>query len=216
MVCAFSAGNLLAVTQIARNKYPKKKIIIAADNDQGTEAKTGENPGKKAANEAAKAINGCMINPGIDGDFNDLHQKRGIEAVKERLLSDPNTSHLVPVGLFQDYMTYTNQFSESPPEFHLFTMAYTISCLVGRGRYVQQGEDTVYPNQYMVLIAPSSLYKKSSAAGLSNKWLARLDHMKGHFLGHIGSPEGLFEGLKANQRDRVFILFGDGQSPCLH
>jgi len=198
-LCAFSKGSLLAVAQMARKEYPKRKIIIAADNDQETEAKTGENPGIKAAHEAAKAINARVVYPEGNGDFNDLHKSKGIEAVRERLLVDPETSQLVPSGMFQDYLEYTGKFSESPPEFHLFTLAYTISCLVGRGRYVQQGEDTIYPNQYMVLIAPSSLYKKSSAGGLSNKWLGRLDHMKGHFLGHIGSPEGLLEGLKENK-----------------
>jgi len=36
VVVAFNAGNILAVARFFRNKYPKARIIIAADNDQWT------------------------------------------------------------------------------------------------------------------------------------------------------------------------------------
>ena len=65
---AFTAGNLLAVAQIVREKLPKAKIILCADND----TKTAGNPGLTKANEAALAVGGVVCVPPIpDADFND-------------------------------------------------------------------------------------------------------------------------------------------------
>jgi hypothetical protein len=94
-------------------------------------------------------------------------------------------------------MSYTRKFSESPPVFHLATYFQTLACLVGRNRYLIQGEDTIFPNLYTLVVAPSSLFKKTSSINLLKKWLARLHGMKG-FIGQIGSPEGLFSALQEN------------------
>jgi putative DNA primase/helicase len=66
---------------MARARYPARTLILAADNDTETEARTGENPGLEAAKAAALAVNGLMAIPPA-GDFNDLHQAEGLEAVK--------------------------------------------------------------------------------------------------------------------------------------
>jgi hypothetical protein len=117
------------------------------------------------------------------------------KAITEALSSD----HLLMEGLFRDYHHYTKLFSEAPPEFHIFTLSHTISCIVERNRWIQQGEDTIYPNQYTVIVALSSLFKKTSTMTLCNKNLSRIGHLESKLLGHIGSPEGLFSGLKANK-----------------
>ena len=87
---AFNAGNLMAVAKMAREQYPDREIVIAADNDLGTERRTGKNPGREKAEEAAAAIGGKVAIPlFMDredlSDFNDLHQLKGLEAVRERL-----------------------------------------------------------------------------------------------------------------------------------
>lgn len=72
---AFNAGNLLEVAKLARKRY-EGEIIICGDNDHGTAG----NPGRKAAQEAAQAINGRWVIPDFTGlnagptdtDFNDL------------------------------------------------------------------------------------------------------------------------------------------------
>ena len=70
------------------------------------------------------------------------------------------------------WLDYTEPFSESPREFHLFTAIFTISSLVGRNRYIVQGEDIIYPNQYCLIVAPSSLFKKTSATGIFKKFFS--------------------------------------------
>lgn len=82
VLCSFSAGNLEAVAEMARSRYPERQIIIAADNDTGTEARTGRNPGLDAARAAALAVNGFVAIPEGGGDWNDMHTEQGLEAVK--------------------------------------------------------------------------------------------------------------------------------------
>lgn len=107
------------------------------------------------------------------------------------------TPDLIPNKLFKTYEQYVTPISESPLVFHIFTLAHTISCLTGRGRWIQQGEDTHYPNLYTLIVARSALFKKTSTAGLCQMWLNRLECTE-RFLGHVGSPEGLFTGLESN------------------
>ena len=54
----FSAGgsnNLLPVCTALRKRYPDKKIIVMADDDRATKAKTGHNPGIEAAENCVSA-----------------------------------------------------------------------------------------------------------------------------------------------------------------
>ena len=81
---AFNAGNLKAVALALRQQLPNAKILIAADDDVGTDG----NPGLSKAREAAQAVGGLLAVPDFgsnrpDGatDFNDLHQLNGDAAV---------------------------------------------------------------------------------------------------------------------------------------
>jgi len=76
----FSASNLEHVAVSLRARFPKTKIVIAADNDHATEAKTGRNPGIEAARKAAAAVGGrLMIPPALPGmsDWNDFSLQKG-------------------------------------------------------------------------------------------------------------------------------------------
>lgn len=64
---AFTANNLLVVSQIIRKHLPESKIILCADNDENTKG----NPGLTKATEAAAMIGGFVAVPPIAGDFND-------------------------------------------------------------------------------------------------------------------------------------------------
>jgi len=85
VACAMNAGNLLEVAQALHSKYPKLRLILAADDDAFTDG----NPGITKATEAAKAVGGYLTKPDFgeqrsaaETDFNDLHQRAGLEAVK--------------------------------------------------------------------------------------------------------------------------------------
>lgn len=75
VVCAMSAGNLVAVATMMRARFPVRDIVIAADNDRFTRG----NPGISAAMRAQAAAKARMIWPRFpdmtDGtDFNDLRR----------------------------------------------------------------------------------------------------------------------------------------------
>lgn len=74
---AFDAGNLERVAHAIRAKLPDCRLVIAADDDRSTPG----NPGLTKAREAAEAAGAEVIAPGQPGDFNDLLQSAGPEAV---------------------------------------------------------------------------------------------------------------------------------------
>lgn len=82
---AFNAGNLREVAQALHSKYPKLRLILASDDDAFTDG----NPGITKATEAARAVGGYLTKPDFgaqrseaETDFNDLHQREGLAAVK--------------------------------------------------------------------------------------------------------------------------------------
>lgn len=89
VVCAFDAGNLLAVAQSLRTKYPDQSIIFMADNDQ----LHPENPGINKALQAAEAVQGFVSAPPFSPeeaqkgltDWNDLHNTRGLKELTHQI-----------------------------------------------------------------------------------------------------------------------------------
>ena len=91
VLVAFDAGNLKPVAEAWRKHYPQDEIIICGDDD----AFTPNNPGKKAASEAAAAVSAAVLLPDFAGcergratDWNDLHALAGLDAVKRQLGKD--------------------------------------------------------------------------------------------------------------------------------
>lgn len=85
VACAMTAGNLLEVATALHTKYPGLRLVLAADDDW----KTDGNPGVVKAREAAQAVGGYLTKPHFSGergegdtDFNDMHQRHGLRAVK--------------------------------------------------------------------------------------------------------------------------------------
>ena len=102
---AFNAGNLEAVAKLAREQYPDREIVLCADNDCETRKPDGTpwNPGVDAATKAAASIGGrlaiCPAHEGCATDFNDLHGKRGLEAVRQVVKKAREESSPMPHGL---------------------------------------------------------------------------------------------------------------------
>ncbi len=90
VLVAFNCGNLKAVASMVRKLAPERVIILAADDDHATQAKTGKNPGVDAATEAARAIGGRLAvphfaDPAGKSDYNDIATAEGMEVVRAQL-----------------------------------------------------------------------------------------------------------------------------------
>lgn len=85
---AFNAGNLKAVAQAMRERFPALPVIVCADDDADTEG----NPGLTKSSEAARAVGGLVAvpyfgperRPGAT-DFNDMAAARGMDAVRDAI-----------------------------------------------------------------------------------------------------------------------------------
>jgi putative DNA primase/helicase len=85
---AFNAGNLEAVAQAYRERYPDRILIVAGDNDHRKPLETGldgqpkRNVGKEKAEAAAAAVGGAVLLPAFErqdrgSDWNDLRRIKG-------------------------------------------------------------------------------------------------------------------------------------------
>lgn len=98
---AFDAGNLPAVAKALRERHPAATLLLCGDDDRDTEARSGTNPGRQYAAQAARAVHqpgapaGAVFPEGLpEGgtDFNDLAAHAGLDAVRdqvERAAADP-------------------------------------------------------------------------------------------------------------------------------
>lgn len=94
---AMDAGNLAHVVPLLRELYPETRILVLADDDYMTrDRNTGAqtNPGRTAAKSIARKVDACdllwpIFKPETRGpkdtDFNDLHAREGLEAVRRQI-----------------------------------------------------------------------------------------------------------------------------------
>lgn len=86
---AFDAGNLAHVARALHRQLPTVPLLLCGDDDAATQARTGRNPGREKAEAAARAVHGLAVFPRDlpegGSDFNDLHQARGLDAVRDQM-----------------------------------------------------------------------------------------------------------------------------------
>jgi phage/plasmid primase-like uncharacterized protein len=91
-VAAFNAGNLAAVAQAYRARYPDRPIYIAGDNDHRREAEGKPNVGRDKAEQAATSISGFTLLPTFlereaGSDWNDLAHSAGDAVARRQILA---------------------------------------------------------------------------------------------------------------------------------
>lgn len=83
VICCFNAGNMIEVGKFLQ---PTGSVVWCADNDHGTQAKRGFNPGIDAARNAAELVGGGVAYPedvfGSLTDWADVMKERGIHGKK--------------------------------------------------------------------------------------------------------------------------------------
>lgn len=115
---AFDAGNLVDVAKTARQWFPHAEIIIAGDHDRPN-PKNGKRAGNDAAKEAGIAVNGRVIIPTSEGDdWNDVHQRDGLEAVQSALMAHtlPKPANDNKPVEFDSYTPFTDITAQGKPK----------------------------------------------------------------------------------------------------
>lgn len=95
VVVSFNAGNLPAVAERVRQRYPDAALVIASDDDRYTQG----NPGQAYAQQAAKAVGGSVLLPDFTGldtrseptDFNDVHRLGGLSHLRASVMANIET-----------------------------------------------------------------------------------------------------------------------------
>ncbi len=74
-----------------------------------------------------------------------------------------------PATFARAYSTWAESFTDAPPQFHRMVSYWVLSTLLGRRVYLHLGDDWLFPNLWLVVLAPSSFYRKSTALSIGAK-----------------------------------------------
>ncbi|MBC3540642.1 toprim domain-containing protein [Rufibacter sediminis] len=116
---AFNAGNLFEIASIARSDHPDARIVIGGDDDQFKPSNAGRTKGQQAADGLGIEIMFPRFSSleGEPVDWNDLHCREGLEAVREQLRKKPriyqqktvtgfDENSLRPSGILGELVSY--------------------------------------------------------------------------------------------------------------
>lgn len=84
--------------------------------------------------------------------------------------------------------------TESPKEFHIWTALSTIASVVGRKVWLDQGFFKIYPNMYIILVAPPGKARKSTALKRGRNLLKQVDGI--HFSSDSITVEALYKDME--------------------
>lgn len=134
--------------------------------------------------------------------------------------SDP-TDRLVPEETFISDFVNMGRMTETPTIFLIWGALWTLSTALDRRAWLQWFPKPLWPNLYVLFVAPPGLCKKSMPIDFGVACLQIADTMRPdtiagfergyRFLTSKGSPEGLYMMLKPERR-----TFVDTQSNMLH
>jgi putative DNA primase/helicase len=192
VVIAFNAGNLISVAKSLRDKFPTIKLVICADDDASS---VGVDQANKAAHDAgADVVLPDFGNDRPDGmtDFNDLHQLKGLDAVKQQMnvnsvsFNASGTSMPVPLPSLPDVLPFDYDYLpdglrdyvkdisvrlQCPPDFAAVGAMVMMSTIIGRkvGMRPKRHDDwTVIPNLWGAVVGNSGVMKSPTlSAALS-------------------------------------------------
>lgn len=102
VVCAFNASNLITMALALKARWPRIQVTVAGDDDRFIEPNVGREKGTKAA----LAAQGTAVFPrflsdeGKPTDWNDLHAREGLDAVRAQLVEETHEQEtgFVPLG----------------------------------------------------------------------------------------------------------------------
>jgi phage/plasmid primase-like uncharacterized protein len=232
-VCvAFDKGNLVPVMKSLRAKMPDARLIAAADNDIKADK---PNYGLEKAWEAAVEVSGLITVPELDGqkcDFNDVHMKRGVEAVKaaiqearpaapkeeengEANVISNEEQHDVnwpaPLaeeafhGLVGEIVRSIEPETESDEAAILLQSLVTFGALVGRGAHVKVEGDEHHAVLFGLIVGDTAKARKGTSHGRVREIFSAVNRYPEVIHGLSSG-----EGVKFAVRDPIYKPTSDG------
>lgn len=130
-------------------------------------------------------------------------------------MTDANMDKLLKVFPTTPYFHYYYEMvkhSEACPRFHFFTAAATLGAIISRRVFFQMGSaetfPTIYPNPWIVLVAPQGQGHKSTALGVGERLMQALpEHLRPNMLAAKTTPEALVKAL-SDVGEKDFALPG--------
>ena len=108
------------------------------------------------------------------------------------------------MSFIKDYTEYVSEFSDAPEIFHQRMALMMISSIVNRKVGLRQGYGHLYPNLWMILLAPSGFYHKSYSISTAINILKKVN--PDLVLPDDFSREGLIEELASNSK-RLLVAY---------
>lgn len=78
-------------------------------------------------------------------------------------------------GFLRDYVEYAYELTDAPSIYHLFTGLVLISMAIGNKCYLPFGALNIYPNLYVLILGPSSFFRKTYSISIGRHILERVD-----------------------------------------
>jgi lambda repressor-like predicted transcriptional regulator len=104
----------------------------------------------------------------------------------------------------EKYETYGGDCTDAPDDFHHFIGLSMLSAALGNKVFLRQGITNIYPNLWLVIIAPSSLYRKSTCLSIGHGVLNKSNC--GNVYSTEFSHEKILEEI-AERPDGIFIYY---------
>lgn len=134
----------------------------------------------------------------IDGYLDELLDQPIPADVLEEFLIYPKQ------GFIKEYIETVTKTTDSPKIFHLFAAYALLSAVVGNRVYIPFGSNEIHCNVWAVVIAPSSLFRKTTALSIPRGYLWNQDYSKEKVLPSEFTPEALITTLEQNPEGILF------------
>lgn len=157
------------------------KISSLEELDEGKELSVqeeenlseGEKDSSKSAGKKEKAPSYIQAQyPGI-APWNESPPRAFVPPNPPPYPFDPQDSLMPQSGFIRDF-AYSLKGRESPPIFNIFGALFTLSALNARKAWFEWADEVVFPNLYVLWIAPPAICKKGTAIGRSMKLIQQL------------------------------------------
>lgn len=112
--------------------------------------------------------------------------------IESRIEEAAFSSYMPTTGFIAKYLEYTN-IHEAPGSFHFWVAMSLLSAVVQRRVWLSKGIYRVYPNIFVVLVAPSGKCRKTGAIKTGIEIASRLDYL--NIIADKTTPEALLEAL---------------------